>query len=207
MWIKKSFRFCFILNQDELSELYWIYWVFYLSHWDCLCCLGKHIYKMPDMKDFQISSQQNCTLAHLGLHSNCLHHSAAHWVSMSLTYTPTRAPALSSGPWAHFIKGSVGTNLMPSVWRLSYPAVTHNKIAGQRLAAAVRGVNVRLWQGSWENVRVWFSAFAELGLGRALFRRSTKQDWLWNKVQQVEANKGTWFYSLIYKQERIRTGY
>lgn len=40
-------------------------------------------------------STHKCALAHFGLHSNCLHHSAPCCVSMSLTYTAALAPALS----------------------------------------------------------------------------------------------------------------
>lgn len=99
------------------------------------CFLDQHILQTTDLKDAQISAQLKCTLAHFGLHSNCLHLSLQPCcVSMSLTYTPARAPALSSRPRAQFIKTSAGTNLIPPVWWLSYPAVTHNKIAGQRLA-------------------------------------------------------------------------
>lgn len=84
-----------------------------------------------------ISTTRKFTLAHFGLHSNCFtpppHHAVCPWV------WPTRLSAHSHhlhDPMRRFIKTSAGANLIPAVWWLSYPAVTHNKIAGQRLAAS-----------------------------------------------------------------------
>lgn len=70
----------------------------------------------------------------LCLYSNWLLHRAPCCLSMSLTYMT----ALSSRSRTQFIKTSAGTNLILSVWRFSYPAVTRNKTAGQRLAAGSR---------------------------------------------------------------------
>ncbi len=127
----------FFVNQEVLPAPHWLCSRkppdIICSHLDHFCYLDQHIHQTY-LKDIQISAQQKCTFAHFGLHGNCLHHTAPRCVSMSLTYTAARAPALSSRPRAQFIKTSVGTNLIPPVWRLSHPAVTHNRTAGQRLA-------------------------------------------------------------------------
>lgn len=121
---------CYSLSIKELSA----------PHWMCSRnpsnTLDRPIPQAMYLKDIQISAQQKSTLTHIGLHSNCLNLSEPCCVSMSLTYTAARAPALSSRPRTQFIKTSAGTNLIPSAWWLSYPAVTHSEIAGQRLAGA-----------------------------------------------------------------------
>ncbi len=71
---------------------------------------------------------------------SCLSQSNFHLISTCNLFrgvSPTRQPqpcTIFKTPRTVHQKPSVGANLIPSVWRLSYPAVTHNKIAGLRLA-------------------------------------------------------------------------
>ncbi len=110
------------------------------------------------LKDVQISAQQKCMLAHFGLHSNCLHHSAPRCVSMSLTYTPAQA--------LHYLPDTAHSSSKPLWEQIWFPLsggsliqLLHiTRLLGRDWRAAVREVNVRLWQENQWNVRICFDA-------------------------------------------------
>lgn len=65
----------------------------------------------------------------------------------------------------------MGTNQIPPVWRLSYPAVSHNEISGQRLAGGSQSSECQAVAGKWRKMSASVLVhFAELIFGGALFK-------------------------------------
>lgn len=160
------------------------------------CYVAQHNYQMTCLTDIKYERHRS---AHsFGRHSNWLLHSAPCCLSMSLTYTAVCAPALSSRPHAQFIKTSAGTNQIPAVWWLSYPAVTHNKIAGQRLAASSQRSKCQACDGKSkemsESVLLRFQGWYLHGHCSVFLLNSSSSC----QVDTIAGkyNTGTWFHPL-----------